>query len=701
MKLEDLEIDLEETKLISKRVSEKLKKKNIKTIKDFLFYFPFSYLDFTEIKKIKDIKLEEKVLIKGKIIETKTFLSPKNKIFILQTIISDETASVKAVWFNQPFLAKKIKRNKKILLFGKLTHSKGFGLYFQPQKFNLIENEGEEVFMKRIIPLYEEISGLKSSYLEKLIKIILNSYEIENLEDPLPEKILEEKKFPSLGKAFWEIHQPSSFENLELAKKRLSFEELLYIELALLQEKIKLKENPSPIIYKDENLINEFMKNFDFSLTSGQIKVLDEIFNDLKSGKPMNRLLQGETGSGKTLIAEIIALHFLKEGYQVVFMVPTEILSQQHFQRILSHFANYDFGLGLLTSGQIYYGFKGYRASKSLYEILRMVSQLKINFLLGTHSLIENEIPFKKIGLVIIDEQQRFGVKQREKLLKNSLQNFIPHFLSMSATPIPRSLALALYGDLDFSYLEDKPHGIKPVKTFLILNKEKEKIMYKLCFREIKEGHQIYIVCPRVEEKEETASVKKEYERALKIFSPLKINVAILHGKMSSFEKESLLRKMQKNEIQVLVSSSVVEVGIDLPLATVIIIKSPESFGLAQLYQLRGRVGRSVHQGYCFLVPEKPTQKAKIKIRINYFLKAKSALELSEYDLKLRGAGEFLGEKQSGIPDIVMKSLSNLEFTLEVKKTAEKIISLSPDLSFFPRLKKEVNLRRKDLFFLV
>jgi len=698
MKLEDLEINLEEVKFISKKVIEKLKKRNIKTIRDLIFYFPFSYLDFTEIKKIKDIKLEEKVLIKGKVIETKTFLSPKNKIFILQILLSDETSSVKVIWFNQPYLTKKIKRNVKLLLFGKLTRSKGFGLYFQPQKFQIIENEGEENFMKRIVPVYEEISGLKSSYLEKLIKTVLNFYDIENLEDPLPEKILEEKNLPSLGKALWEIHQPSSFENLELAKKRLSFEELLYIELALLLEKKELKENPSPIILKDEELINDFMKNFSFSLTQGQIKVLDEIFDDLKSGKPMNRLLQGETGSGKTLIAEIVALHFLKEGYQVVFMAPTEILAQQHFQRILSHFAKYDFGLGLLTSGQTYYGLKGYRVSKSLYEILRMVSQMKINFLIGTHSLIENEIPFRKIGFVIIDEQQRFGVKQRQKLLENSSQNFIPHFLSMSATPIPRSLALALYGDLDFSYLEDKPHGTKPVKTFVILDKEKEKLMYKLCFREIKEGHQIYIICPRVEEKEETASVKKEYEKALKIFSPLKANVAMLHGKMSSFEKESILKRMQKNEIQVLVSSSVVEVGIDLPLATVIIIKSPESFGLSQLYQLRGRVGRSIHQGYAFLVPEKLTEKAKL--RISYFLKAKSALELSEYDLKLRGAGEFLGKKQSGIPDIVMKSLSNLEFTLEVKKTAEKILSLSPDLSLFPKLKKEVNLRKKELFSL-
>jgi ATP-dependent DNA helicase RecG len=266
MKLEDLEINLEEVKFISKKVIEKLKKRNIKTIRDLIFYFPFSYLDFTEIKKIKDIKLEEKVLIKGKVIETKTFLSPKNKIFILQILLNDETSSVKVIWFNQPYLTKKIKRNFKLLLFGKLTHSKGFGLYFQPQKIQLIQNEGEENFKKRIVPVYEEISGLKSSYLEKLIKTVLNFYDIENLEDPLPEKILEEKNLPSLGKALWEIHQPSSFENLELAKKRLSFGELLYIELALLLEKKGLKENPSPIILKDEEIIKDFMKNFIFSL---------------------------------------------------------------------------------------------------------------------------------------------------------------------------------------------------------------------------------------------------------------------------------------------------------------------------------------------------------------------------------------------------------------------------------------------------
>jgi len=696
MKLEELEIPLKELKIISPKVIAKLEKRKIKTIKDLLFYFPFNYLDFTKIKKIKEIKIEEKALISGKITNVQTFLSPKNKVFILQATLSDETGSVRVIWFNQPYLAKQIKRERKILVFGKLTKS-STNLYFQPIKFYLLEDEGEKNFFQKIIPVYEEIQGLKSKYLERLINYLLNYYEIEDLEDPLPEIVLKEKNFPPLGLALKEIHQPSSFENLEKAKKRLIFEEFLYLELALLWERQDLSQNQAPIILKDENLIQEFMNQFPFNLTPGQKKVLDEIFTDLKTGKPANRLIQGETGSGKTLIIEIVALHFLKNGYQVVFMAPTEILAQQHFQRCLIHFTSYDFGLGLITSGQTYFGLKGYRVSKSIYELLRMIAQGRINFLIGTHSLIENEIKFKNVGLIVIDEQQRFGVKQRQKLLENTNQNFLPHFLSITATPIPRSLALALYGDLDFSYLEDKPHGVKEVKTFLIIDKAKEKIMYKLCFRELKEGHQIFIICPRVEDREdEKASVKKEYELAKKIFK--NYSVAYLYGKMSSFEKESILKKMQRNEIQVLVSSSVVEVGIDLPLATVIIIKSPENFGLAQLYQLRGRVGRSVHQGYCFLVPSKLTEKAKL--RLKYFLQAKSALELSEYDLKIRGAGDFLGERQAGLPDLIMEHLKDLKLTSEVKKTAEKILNFSKDLSLFPNLKKEVVKRKKELLTL-
>jgi ATP-dependent DNA helicase RecG len=687
MKLEELEISLREFKGIGPKTALKLEKNKIKTIKDLLYFFPYKYQDLTQIKKISELKIGETGVILGKITNLKLFPTPKRRMFILQGIVSDETGSLKIIWYNQPFLAKTLKNNLLVALIGKLVKNR-YGLNFQPIKFEILKSK--EDFQKRIIPVYYEIEGIRSGFFEKIIKNILEKYDIKNLIDPLPQKILDRFNYPKLGSAILNLHQPKSFEEINLAKERLSFEELLYLELALFQERKNLSKNTAPIINKDENLIKEFLSQFDFNLTKGQIKVLEEIFSDLKKGIPMNRLLQGETGAGKTLIAEIISLHFAFQNFQVVFMAPTEILAQQHFQRFLKDFSIFDFGLGLLTSGQIFYGLKGFRAVKQINEINRLLSTGQIKIIIGTHSLIENPLNFQKVGLVIIDEQQRFGVEQRKKLLAQTKQEFLPHFLSMTATPIPRTLALAFYGDLDFSYLEEKPFGQKEIKTYVI-PPSKEEIMWRFVKKEIDEGHQVFIICPRVEEKEdEIVSVKEEYERVKKIFPLAKI--AMLHGKMKSEEKEKILKAMQKNEIQILVSSSVVEVGIDLPLATTIIIQSPERFGLAQLYQLKGRVGRSIHQGYCFLVPHKLSLKSKI--RLKYFLQAKSALEISEYDLKLRGGGELLGERQAGIPDLAMKSLSNLKLIERARKIAEEIINQDPKIEKYSNLRKEVNKRK-------
>ena len=687
MKLEDLEIPLKEFKGIGPKTVLKLEKNKIKTIKDLLYFFPYKYQDLTQIKKIKDLKIGETGVIVGRLNNLKLFPTPKRKMFVLQGIISDETGSLKVIWYNQPFLVKTLKNNLLLALIGKLVKNK-YGLNFQAPKFEILKSEND--FQKRIIPVYSEIEGIRSSFFEKIIKNILEKYQIKNLVDPLPSEILSKFNYPHLGEAIITLHQPSNFLALNLAKERLSFEELLYLELALFQERKNLAKNQAPLIKKDEKLIKEFLNQLGFQLTKGQEKVLDDIFDDLKKGIPMNRLLQGETGAGKTLIAEIISLHFAFQDLQVIFMAPTEILAQQHFQRFLKDFSNFDFGLGLLTSGQIFYGLKGFRATKTISEINRLLNLGQIKILIGTHSLIENLLTFQKVGLIIIDEQQRFGVEQRKRLLSQTKQEFLPHFLSMTATPIPRTLALAFYGDLDFSYLEEKPFGQKEIKTYVI-SPSKEEIMWNFVKKEINEGHQVYIICPRVEEKEdEIRSVKEEYKRVKETLPEAKI--AILHGKMKSKEKEKILRAMQKNEIQILVSSSVVEVGIDLPLATTIIIQSPERFGLAQLYQLKGRVGRGIHQGYCFLVPQKLSLKSKM--RLKYFLESKSALELSEHDLKLRGAGELLGERQAGIPDLAMKSLNNLRLIEKAKKIAEEIISQDVKMEKYPLLRKEVNKRK-------
>ncbi len=687
MKLEELEIPLTEIKGIGHKTALKLAKNKIKTVRDLIYYFPYKYLDLTKIKKIKDLKINETAPVIGKLTNLKLFPSPKGRMFLLQGIISDETGSLKIVWYNQPFLAKILKGEPMLMVYGKLVKN-SFGLNLQSPKFEILKSK--EDFKGKIVPVYSEIENLTTNFFAKLIQNILQKYKIKYLRDPLPEEILKKLNYPKLGEAILKLHQPKSLEEAKLAEERLSFEEILYFELAQFLERKNLEKNKAPIIEKDEELTKKFLSQFDFQLTQGQKRVLEEIFNDLKKGIPMNRLLQGETGSGKTLIAEILSLNIINNNYQVVFMAPTEILAQQHFQRFLKDFSQFDYGLALLTSGQTYYGEKGFRVFKSLKEINRLLALGKIKILIGTHSLIENPLTFQKIGLVIIDEQQRFGVEQRRKLISQTRQDFLPHFLSMTATPIPRTLALAFYGDLDFSYLEEKPFGQKEIKTYLISSK-KEEIMWNFVKKEINEGHQIFVICPRVEEGEdEVKSVKAEYERIQKILPQAKI--AMLHGKMRAEEKESILKKMQKNEINVLVASSVIEVGIDLPLATVMIIQSPERFGLAQLYQLRGRVGRSIHQGYCFLVPQKLTPKSKL--RLKYFLQAKSALELSEYDLKLRGSGELLGERQAGIPDFAMRSLTNLKLIEKARKIAEEILK-NFELQKYPELKKEIEKRKK------
>lgn len=703
MKLEDLEIDLKEFKGIGYKTALKLAKNNLRTVRDLLYYFPYKYQDLSKIRKIEDLKVNEDVVIVGKLTNVKLFPSPRKKMFILQGIISDETGSLKIVWYNQPFLAKVFSGNPRLLVYGKLIKNK-FGLNIQSPKFEVLKLD--QNFVGKIVPVYSTIENLSTNFFEKLIEIILKKYDLYSLVDPLPEKILEQLGYPKIGQAFYQIHQPQNLTEVKLAKERFSFEELFYLQLALYQEKQNIKKNKAVVFNFSKELTDKFLSQFKFNLTLGQRKVIDEIFVDLQKGTPMNRLLQGETGAGKTLIAEVLALNVLAHDYQVIFMAPTEILAQQHFARFLKDFSNFNFGLSLITSGGIFYGEKGFKTNKDISFLRRFLLTGKVKILIGTHALIENELEFNKVGLVIIDEQQRFGLEQRRKLIKQTKQDFLPHFLSMSATPIPRTLALAFYGDLDFSQLDEKPFGQKEIKTYIVL-KEKEESMWRFVLKEINEGHQIFVVCPRVEDKEdEVKSVKAEYEIVKQIFANFlqtnsflnskSINIEMLHGKMKSFEKEKILKKMQNNEIQILVTSSVVEVGIDLPLATVIIIQSPERFGLAQLYQLRGRVGRSVHQGFCFLLPQKVSSKSRL--RLKYFLQAKSALELAEYDLKLRGGGELLGERQSGFPDLAMKSLTNIELVEKSKNLAQKFLDQNPNFSHFSNLKREV-LKRKNLLF--
>ena len=689
MTLEDLEIPLIEFKGIGYRTAEKFRKYNINTIKDLLYFFPYRYDDLRNIVKVKDAKIGENCVIVGRIKNIKVFPTPKKKMIIIQGIVEDETGSLKVIWYNQAYIAKLLSGSPQVMLYGKLIKNK-YGVHLSDPDFKILDKR--EKFKPEIIPVYKEISNIPSSFTRRIIQEIFKKFNIDKLIDPLPEIIRIKADIPSLSSALKNVHLPKDLTETEKAQKRFLFEEIFYIQCKINQEKILLKMEKAPVINYNENLIKEFLQKLNIELTSSQKEVLNEIIQNLQKPYPMNRLLQGETGSGKTLIAEIISLLTVSSGYMVILMAPTEILANQHFRRFLEDFSYTDYGIGLLVKNNGYYGLHGFRAIKNKDQIIHLILTQKINILIGTHALIELSIPYPNVGLVVIDEQQRFGVLQRKKLLEKSSQDYLPHFLSMTATPIPRTLYLAFYGDLELSILKEKPPGRQDVKTFVV-DKENINEVWNFVRRELEKGHQVFVICPRIEKKDSSAyeirTVKEEYEKIKKLFPDY--NVAMLHGKMKSIEKEAIMKKMLNNEIQILVASSVVEVGIDLPLATVIVIEGAERFGLSQLHQLRGRVGRSIHQSYCFLIPEVYTPLSYKRLKI--LEESQDAFYIAEKDLELRGPGELLGERQSGVPDLAMKALENMEIVKLAQKLAEELINQNPKLEGYPLLRREIEKR--------
>ncbi len=691
MKLEDLEIPLENFKGIGPKTALKFQKYGINTIKDLLYFFPYRYDDLREVRKIKEAPINENSVIVGRIKNIKLFSTPKKRMVIVQGIVEDETGALKVIWYNQAYIAKILSGGPRVMLYGKIVKDK-YGLYLSNPDFKILKER--EKIKGEIIPVYREISDIPSSFTRRLIAEIIKKFPFQRLQDPLPEIVKIKANIPELAKALINIHKPTTLEEVRESKRRFLFEEIFYVQLKINQEKVLLKLEKSPTIRYDPQLIEDFLNKINITLTKSQKEVFDEVVKDLQKPYPMNRLIQGETGSGKTLIAELTALLVMKAGYLVIFMAPTEILANQHFQRFLKDFAHYDLGVGLLIKNSGYFGLHGFRSYKSKDDILRLVLNKKINILIGTHALIEAKIPYPDVGLVIIDEQQRFGVNQRKKLLEKSSQTYLPHFLSMTATPIPRTLYLAFYGDLDLSILKEKPPGRKDVKTFVV-DKENINEVWSFVKKELEKGHQVFVICPRIEKKEESKyevrTVKEEYVKIQKLFPDFK--VGMLHGRMKSNEKEMIMKKMENGEIQILVCSSVVEVGIDFPLATVIVIEGAERFGLAQLHQLRGRVGRSIHESYCFLIPEIYTPLSYKRLKI--LEESYDAFYIAEKDLELRGPGELLGERQSGIPDLAMEALSNIEIVNLAQKLAQEFISQNPKLEGYPLLRQELE-KRKD-----
>ena len=557
----------------------------------------------------------------------------------------------------------------------------------------------------RIVPVYPETRGVTSRWLRFVIKSLLSEF-YHKVPEILPVEVVKKYKFLPIKKAIWQVHFPDSFESADAAKSRFSFEELFLLQLFVLKERFKLMQKKASACLMDVTLMKEFTRSLPFQLTDSQKQCSLQILKDLEKTVPMSRLLEGDVGSGKTVVATMAALNVVRggspsEGRQVAFMAPTEILVKQHFQNIAKMLSDFNVTIALLTGKEsnIFKDREIYETKKQ--NLLEDLKNGQVDILIGTHSLIQKNVEFKNLVLIVVDEQHRFGVEQRANLTKNN--TITPHLLSMTATPIPRTLALTIYGDLDLSLINQMPKNRKEIKTLIIEPKDREKA-YEFIRKEVKEGKGVFVICPKIESKvqnlesaidqsqkgffqltamSEIKAVKEEYEKLSKEVFP-DLRITMLYGKMKPKEKERIMQDFQKGEIDVLVSTSVVEVGVDVPRASVMMIEGAERFGLAQLHQLRGRVGRSAVQSQCFLFTTSPDQlnRKRLKALVN----SNNGFELAQKDLEIRGPGQLYGTQQWGIPDIAMQSLSNIMLVERTRNAAKEILESDPALQKHPLL---------------
>ena len=630
-------------------LSSRLKKLNISTISDLINHYPFRYENPGENKDIGKIYPGDFTSITGQIWQIKNIRTRFGKFLTLATV-NDETASIEVVWFNQPFLTKTIKQGSKISLSGKIGLFSHKPSLINPEYELLTSPTQSPLHTQGLVPVYRETAGISSKWIRGKIKGVL-SKELKNIEENLPTKTLKRNKIIGRKDALWQIHFPKTTKQISEARKRLAFDELLTIHLKTLETKREwgAKARGKPLQTNQEKILG-LIANLPFTLTNSQKKVLKEILADSASNKPMNRLLQGDVGSGKTVVAAIVAFNTYLNGYQSAFMAPTEILVQQHLYTLKSILSPLGVRVQMRTS-----------THKKTEDF---------DVLVGTHALLTKGVEFKKLAFIVIDEQHRFGVRQRGILRSKGIT---PHVLTMTATPIPRSLALTLYGDLELSNLNELPKGRKKVKTYVVPLQKRPKA-YQFIRDHIAQGRQTFILCPFIEPSESFATVKAakdEYLRLQKeVFPNLKLG--LLHGKMKAKEKEETLEKFRKGELSILVSTPIVEVGIDVPNASIMMIEAAERFGLASLHQLRGRVGRSAQQSYCLLFTESPSK--KVGSRLSALEKYHLGSKLAEVDLKTRGPGEIYGTAQSGINEFKIATLADFGLIESTKKEAELLI---------------------------
>jgi ATP-dependent DNA helicase RecG len=690
---------------IGPKFAEKLASLDIITLKDALYYLPSRYLDFSQIVKIADLHEGQVATIFGTIESISMAKTWKRHIYIIQATIADETGSIKAMWFNQRFLITTLKKGMAVNIAGKVS-SDGKKLYFASPMHEIISHDGQQTrHTGRLVPVYPETRGITSKGIRLMLSKVAQY--IPTIGEFLPEEILEKNRLPTISEAFRQAHFPQDPQEAENAHRRFAFQDLFLLQLVHQRERMTLARSKAHAFQYDPEYIKRLMSFLPFELTLAQKKALYEVLEDLKKSHVTNRLLQGDVGSGKTIVCALAALVVAKEGHQTVFMAPTEVLAQQHYATFMKFFSIKDgnedplsAGVALVTSSQtkLHFG-DSLEADVPRKQILEYAKSGKVRIIIGTHAVIQKDIYFNKLGFVIIDEQHRFGVKQRALLASRTYGEdehgaVGAHFLSMSATPIPRTLALTAFGDLDLSLINEMPKNRKKIETQIIAPSGRQDA-YDFIRAQIREGRQAYVVCPRIEPNDEekptgrqlfqldVRSVKEEYDKlSKKIFPDLRVEM--LHGKMKAAEKSDIMGRFKKGEIDILVSTSVIEVGVDVPNATIMMIEGSERFGLSQLYQFRGRVGRGEHQSYCFLFTDSSSKTTQERMKA--LITAKNGFELAEIDLKLRGPGQFLGSEQTGLPDLAMKAAQNPEMVQSARETAHALMERDPQLKEYPYL---------------
>lgn len=674
--------DVSRLSSVNSRTKSRLNSLGINTVEDLIHHFPHRHDDFTDVRKISQVVPGETQTVRATIWEVSE--TGRGRMKNAQAILGDDTGNIRVIWFNQGYLVRTLKPGSGIVISGEAKVYRG-RIVFQSPEYDFVDDRDEQMHAGRLVPIYPLTEGLYQRTMRRAVKQALDAAS-RQIREYMPQDALREYNLPGLRDAVRQLHYPDSPEQVEMARRRIAFDELLMLQLLVARRRIEWQSSGGAVQLRSEGgRLDAFLDSLPYSLTNAQARSLDEILADLRREIPMSRLLQGDVGSGKTVVATAALLLAVMNGYQGALMAPTEILSEQHFLTVSNLLGAAE---GTLTSGSYFTAalppdcrevriclLTGSLSKRAKDEMHRRIAEGEVDIVIGTQALIQESVDIPRLALVVVDEQHRFGVMQRMNLRH---RGGTPHMLAMSATPIPRSVRLTMLGDLELSTIDEMPPGRQQIRTRWVPPNQRDNA-YAIVRHEVNAGRQAFIICPLIEESEaiQARAATEEYERLSRLVFP-DMRVGLLHGRVSQDEREDVMRGFQLGEIDILVATSVIEVGIDIPNATVMLIDGADRFGLAQLHQFRGRVGRGEHASQCLLLSDSPGMAAHERIRI--LERTMDGFEIAEEDLRIRGAGEYMGTRQSGLNDLKVARLTDLDIMRMARQEAQRLLDADPEL---------------------